>query len=104
MTSKEPFTVVVSHVGGRAVVQLHGEIDATAAPTFREALVALRTTGEQELSVDLSEVSFIDSSAVGVIGEMVRMGAKMTIVGASPFAQRVLDLTGLSELVTSPRD
>jgi len=104
MGSEERFGVVVAQVDGRAVVQLHGELDVLAAPTLREALHALRNVGEQEISLDLTDAAFIDSSVIGVIGEMVRTGAWVTITGASAFAQRVLDLTGLSSLCTMVAD
>jgi anti-sigma B factor antagonist len=82
-------------------VQLHGEVDITAAPTLREALHALVNVGATEISLDLSAVTFLDSSGVGVIGEVVRNGAWVTITGASDRARRVLDLTGLSRLCTA---
>jgi anti-sigma B factor antagonist len=100
----EPFSVVLTECNGRPVVQLEGDIDILAAPTMRDALCALVNVGEREIVLDLTHVKFMDSSGVGVIGEVVRAGAWVTIAGASPAAQRVLDLTGLSALCTTRAD
>src|SRR3954452_6481782 len=100
----EPFSVVLTERDGRPVVQLQGDIDLLASPIVREALAALVNVGEHEIAIDLTDVTFMDSSGVGVIGDIVRRGAWVTIAGASPPAQRVLDLTGLSNLCTVHAD
>ncbi len=58
--------------GPCAVVAPSGEIDVCAAPMFRDALLAAREHGCDRLVVDLSDVSFIDAAALGVIVGVAR--------------------------------
>jgi anti-sigma B factor antagonist len=54
-------------VAGRIrVVAVSGELDMAAAPAFEQALFA-RVDGHGPLILDLSEVSFIDSTAIGAM-------------------------------------
>ena len=66
------------------VVVLSGEVDIFTAPQFKECLLELLDAGVKRLVVDLSDVTFIDSTALGVlIGGVRRVhgaGGTMTIV------------------------
>jgi anti-sigma B factor antagonist len=84
------------------VVALSGEVDIFTAPQFKEHLVALLDDGVKRLVVDLSEVTFIDSTALGVlIGGVRRVhgaGGAMTIVVTTRPVERVLSVTGLDRV------
>lgn len=59
-------------------------LDASTAPALREALIAQITHGEQYLVLDLSDVTFMDSSALGaLISAVKRLGPTGTIAVAS---------------------
>jgi anti-sigma B factor antagonist len=59
-------------------------LDASTAPELREALIAQITLGEQYLVLDLSDVTFMDSSALGaLISAVKRLGPTGTIAVAS---------------------
>ena len=49
------------------VVSLRGEIDANTAPRLGSGLIALFDEGVRGVVVDLSEVTMVDSAAIGVI-------------------------------------
>ena len=49
------------------VVVLEGEIDIYSAPEFKEVLVNSIEGGAHRIIVDLTEVTFIDSTALGVL-------------------------------------
>jgi anti-sigma B factor antagonist len=87
---------------GLAVVVLSGEVDIYTAPQFKECLLALIDEGADRLIVDLTAVSFIDSTALGVlIGGVRRVngaGGSMALVVASRPVQRVLSITGLDRV------
>jgi anti-sigma B factor antagonist len=89
---------------GRAVVSLRGEVDIYTAPRFKERLVALLDGGATRVVVDLSAVTFIDSTALGVlIGGVRRLheaGGAMALVVASRPVERVLSITGLERVFT----
>jgi len=52
---------------GLGLVELSGEVDLYTAPRFKDDLVALVDAGVVDIVIDLSQVTFIDSTALGVI-------------------------------------
>ena len=50
-----------------AVVILAGEVDLYTAPRFREVLLQTIDEGAVRVVIDLTDVSFIDSTALGVL-------------------------------------
>src|SRR4051812_35592530 len=88
MEPESSFRVVVSEVDGRSLVRVNGDIDASSSPTLRDALMALLDVGQRTISIDLTDVTFIDSTGVGVVIDLVRAGAVITIVGASSRVRR----------------
>ena len=87
---------------GVALITLRGEVDIYTAPRFKERLLAVLDGGALGLVIDLSAVTFIDSTALGVlIGGVRRMhdaGGKMALVVASRPVERVLNITGLDRV------
>ena len=60
---------VERHSGGAVVVHLEGELDLYNAPEVRTALLELASEQPERLVVDLAEVAFVDSTALGVLIE-----------------------------------
>ncbi len=86
--------------GNVLIARLHGELDMRVADEMRAALeTALDQSGATHIVFDLSDVSFIDSSGLGVIlGRYRRIsdrGGKMAFVGVEPAVRRVLELSGV---------
>jgi len=83
------------------VVTLSGEVDIAAAPTVRERLEQV-ARGRRTLIVDLSPVSFIDSTALGVLigvhKQCDRSGTEMHLVVSEPRILKVFEITGLTDL------
>ncbi len=86
------------------VVVLAGEVDIYTAPRFKESMLDLLDGGAQTLVIDLSGVTFIDSTALGVlIGGLRRVndaGGAMALVVTTPAVERVLTITGLDRVFT----
>lgn len=58
-------------------VVVHGEVDLFTAPEFKERISALIDAGVRRVLVDLTDVTFIDSSSLGVlIGAHKRLAAE----------------------------
>ncbi|MFN8017956.1 MAG: STAS domain-containing protein [Acidimicrobiales bacterium] len=99
------FTVAVE-AGDVPRVVATGELDAASSRHLEEVL---RTTvGDGSgVALDLSGVSFIDSSGLRVITAMVRDaeagGASFDVVGASDPVRRIFEITGLAELLPTGR-
>ena len=83
-----------------AVVHLAGELDLYNAHLVREALLGCCDEGPDRLVVDLTEVEFIDSTALGVLVEArTRMPDRQAFVLAAPGAEtkRALEVSGLDK-------
>jgi anti-sigma B factor antagonist len=90
-------------VGGTSVLRAAGEIDIATAPRLRECLAEV-PDGSRVVIVDLSEVTFLDSTGLSVlVGGWKRFssedkGAELRLVVVRPVIQRVLDVTGLAKV------
>ena len=87
----------------RLTAHLSGEIDHHSAAALRgeidQALVKLRPP---VLTLDFDEVTFMDSSAVGLVmgryKTLSAFGGGLEVVNLSPVAYRVMQLSGLQSL------
>ncbi len=88
-----------SQVGGCRVVAPTGEIDIATCELFRRGLVEC----EGDVIVDLSAVSYMDSSGLGVlVGQIARLdesGGSLRLSNAREPVRRVIDLVGLNHLL-----
>jgi anti-sigma B factor antagonist len=86
------------------LVTLSGEVDIYTAPRLKERMLELFDAGVRDMIVDLSEVTFIDSTALGVlIGGVRRVGdagGTMALVVATRPVERILAVTGLDQVFT----
>lgn len=86
----------------RAFVALRGEVDIYTAPRLKERLLELLDGGATGVVVDLSAVTFIDSTALGVLIGGVRrlhdVGGSMALVVTTRPVERVLTITGLDRV------
>jgi anti-sigma B factor antagonist len=86
------------------LIVLGGEVDISTAPRFKEDLLALIEGGAHRIVVDLTEVIFIDSTALGVlIGGVRRLherDGRLVLVAATRPVLRALTLTGLDRVFT----
>jgi len=90
--------------GQTMVVDLHGDLDLNIADKLREALdKKLDETPALNLLLDLSNVTFIDSSGLAVLlGRYKRVsksGGKVILTGAKPHVRNVLELSGLLRIM-----
>ncbi len=96
-------SVTTSESGPVHVVHVAGEVDVTSAALLRDALEALLADGHRRLTLDLGEVTFMDSTALGVIvgrlRRLARHGGVMTVVATHERVLRVFDITGLDQLM-----
>lgn len=94
---KDPVLSVES-VGEACVVKLGGELDLYNAPQIRDALNGACEGSPGRVVVDLSEVEFIDSTALGVLIEArTRLDNRRAFLLAAPGLEtrRALEISGL---------
>jgi anti-sigma B factor antagonist len=88
----------VRRENGSVVVSLAGELDLYNASDVREALLTACAEEPQRLVVDLAGVTFIDSTALGVLIEArSRLENRRAFMLAAPGleAKRALEISGL---------
>jgi anti-sigma B factor antagonist len=82
------------------VVSLRGEIDALTAPKLGSRLFGLADEGIQGVVVDLSEVTFMDSTGIGVLLNALRhftlRHMQMVLVCPTDRVLRPFEVTGLT--------
>ncbi len=97
------FTVEVAERGGRTVVSAAGELDAYTAPTLGAEVGPASNRPGGALIVDLTDVSFIDSTGLGVLVTALKhareAGGSFDLVVAAPRVLKVLALTGLDVVI-----
>ena len=99
-----PFELAVSSAPGDVrVVSLRGELDFEEAPSVSRVLDELRIDGARGVVVDLSDLTFIDSSGISVLvaaGRAAASSGGMLVVAApGSHVRRVFEIVNLSELV-----
>lgn len=89
---------------GTAVAVMQGEIDHHSAKSAREELDRFIITMQPDvLAVDMSGITFMDSSGIGlIIGRqklMKECGGKLEVRSPQPYIRRVLRLSGIERIV-----
>ena len=99
---EDGFDIAEQTADGVPVVSATGEIDIATAPGLREQLESTMDRADGLVVVDLLGVTFIDSTALGVlIGASKRSqesGGTMRLVITDPRVLKVFEITGLTEL------
>jgi anti-sigma B factor antagonist len=88
----------VERQNGAVVVRLVGELDLYNAPAVRQSLLALCDERPARLIVDLEQVVFIDSTALGVLIEArsrLSDGQSFVLAAPTPDTHRALRISGL---------
>jgi len=93
----------VDTVGTARVVRLGGELDLYNAAQVRSALADACAHAPERIVVDLGEVNFIDSTALGVLIEArTKLDNRDGLLLAAPGLEtrRALQISGLDKLFT----
>ncbi len=94
--------VIVSSVESRHEVRLLGELDMSTAPRLSDELVRLASDGPSMVTVDLSDLAFIDSTGLSVLitglKRLRQQGGDLALRSPTPGTRKVLEITGLTEV------
>lgn len=103
MGDPTPFGVETVSNGDRLRVAVRGELDLLAAPHLRAALLEATKEDRATIALDLSAVTFIDSTGISVILQAWQRanasGGRLVVDAASPVVSRVIEVAGLTELL-----
>ena len=104
------FTIVSDMCPASAVVHITADLDLAIVPEVRDAMDDLIDSGCSQIVLDLVEVAYADSSALGLLVWLNRrlapIDGRLVLAGASRDVTRVLELSGLIQvaptIATSP--
>jgi anti-anti-sigma factor len=94
----------VAEIGSNlALVSISGELDLYVEQELRDALAAAQALGAQAVVVDLSGVSFMDSTVCGILlaeaKSRLRNDGQLVIVSNGNQTGRVLEVAGIARVV-----
>ena len=96
-------TTVDTNERGLTRLLVAGEIDMQVAPRLTEAIGDLLRDGHDRVVVDLSAVTFLDSSGLASLVDGYHQAkqeqATYRVCGAHGIVLRVLDVSGVAELL-----
>lgn len=89
---------------GALIVRLEGELDMHVADEFRQIVdQELENSRVKNMLLNLSNVTFIDSSGLGVIlgryKKISILGGKVLVTDIQPQVQRIFELSGLLKIM-----
>jgi anti-sigma B factor antagonist len=88
-------------VGAWTVVTVRGELDLASGDRLRAALDDGLAHPEPRVAVNLSDVTFMDSSSLGILLASLKhaheLGGELRLVGVQGSPARVLELSGLDD-------
>ena len=90
--------------GDRHVLAVRGEIDLFTAPELKQVLAESIENGRVRIVIDLTETTFLDSTALGVlIGAVKRLRSRdgqLVIVNTDANIAKTFEITGLDQIFT----
>jgi anti-sigma B factor antagonist len=96
-------TAVASLSGELALISVSGELDLYTAQRLQARIDEAGAVGADTVVVDLSEVSFLDSTALAVLVQETRRlegrGHSLVLVTNDPRTKRVVEVTGLNRVL-----
>ena len=100
----QEFQIEEKVAGALPVIAVSGEIDVATAPQLRECLHRVIAEGDATVVLDLLGVTFLDSTALGVlVGALKRcreLGGELHVVVADPRIMKIFEITGLTNVFT----
>jgi anti-sigma B factor antagonist len=93
---------LVEAAPGIPLVQLRGEIDLHTCPELRATLQQLMEAGQHTIVLNLAEVPYLDSAALGVLVDAVRRAREnhggIYLTHVTPFVRRAFEITRLIKI------
>jgi anti-sigma B factor antagonist len=100
----EPLSIKSSTEGATVRLRLSGELDIHTAAQLSEHLAPLATQVVEAVVVDVSRLTFLDSSGLRAIlsarDDLQAAGATLTLEGVGGAVEKVLGATGLLGMLT----
>lgn len=107
--TSEPLSIDISFpFEGVALVELVGDLDVVSVEQFAVRMADLEGGGRSHVVIDLSGITFVDSSGINALVQSVRSvearGGTAVLAAPSAVAQRVFAITLLPQIVPVEQD
>jgi len=91
---------------GQAELTLVGELDNLSAPVLRQVLAGIDSGGGHDVTIDMDELRFVDSSGINELVTAWRrsrqQGGTLTVRNATEAVRRLLEMTGVADMLAPP--
>ena len=91
------------HGRGCTVVRVAGELDMDTRPALQEALQGLVDDGVRQVVLDVTDVSFMDSSGLGLLVDVLKLlrdrGGRLCLASIQGPVRNVLTLSALDQVL-----
>jgi anti-sigma B factor antagonist len=109
MPDQTPLSIEVRHPAPTTtLLVVAGDLDFQTRDQFSGTALALLGQEDRQLEVDLSGLTFFDSSGLASLvllhGKAEAKGMRVKVVGISPYMRYVLRRTGLESVLDLPPD
>ncbi len=95
-------TAETTHADGAFLISVSGEGDMYTAPCLRDELVEAIASGSKKVLVDMTDVSFVDSTVLGLLVQANKRlraaGGRLAVACGDANVVRVIQLTALDRL------
>ena len=87
--------------GDVVIMDISGEVDLYNAPDIKNKITTLIDGGKRNILINLTNVSYIDSSGIGVLisslSRLKKVGGALKIMGVHGSVKKVFELTKLDK-------
>ncbi|NMO97284.1 STAS domain-containing protein [Paenibacillus lemnae] len=100
-TNQDKFNARTQMNDNVCTVFLSGELDLSVAPDFRLVMEPLVSNGENDLIVNMKDMTYIDSTGIGILLSILKarhgMKAGFGVEEVPPQIQKLFDMTGIAK-------
>lgn len=97
--SAAPLSISAAREASRLIITLEGELDISNARTLYKALGQELEDSPDELIVDVSRLSFMDSSGIAALLQARNQVRTLTLRSPTDIIRRVIVGTGLADIL-----
>lgn len=84
---------------GLPVIKMRGEIDMSNVDALRAAIKPAVDAAPVSVTFDMGELTFMDSSGIALLLQVAATTNAVHLRDASPLVQRIVEATGLAEVL-----
>jgi anti-sigma B factor antagonist len=95
-----PLEIQIDGTPDEPVLVLRGEIDLSSVVGLRTAVDELPRPDTDQLTIDLADVTFMDSTGLGWMAGLARGGCAVQLRSTPSSIRKLLEVTGIDGVVT----